>query len=279
MHFFLACSIIIIMWQLIQSGWLSGIRTHSVRWLLVLAFAVLGAAWLAANFSGRQPATVALDVGLSGIRLVLLLMALFWVQELLGRDIERKSLYFVLAYPVSRGTYLLSRFFAVALLLALGVAILGGALGGILQVLPVSYSQPTPVALGASYVAVLVGVWLDLLVITAFALFLCCVSTTPFLPLILGSFFALAARSLGITLDFLLHSENADPQQIKWLLPIIQAGKWLLPDLSRLDWRDLSLYGLPPDWMGMGWAAVMALAYIGFLLGLGAHKLQTRELL
>lgn len=267
------------MWELTRSAWLSGIRAHSVRWLLVMAVAVLALAWLAANFSARQPATVALDVGLSGIRLVLMLMALFWVQELLGKDIERKSLYFVLAYPVSREAYLFSRFVAVGALLALGVGILGGALGGVLYLLPVTYTQPTPINLGGAYVTVLLGVWLDLLVITAFALWLCSLSTTPFLPLIVGCLFALAARSLGITLEFLLHSQNADPEQVRWLLPVIQTGKWLLPDLSRLDWRDLSLYSLPPNWPLMGWAVLMAAAYVLALLGLAGRRLARRELL
>ncbi|WP_172425097.1 ABC-2 transporter permease [Vandammella animalimorsus] len=254
-------------------------RAHSVRWLLVMAALVLLAAWLAANFSARQPATVALDVGLSGTRLVLMLMALFWVQELLGKDMERKSLYFVLAYPISREAYLLSRFAAVAALLALGVLILGGALGVVMHVLPSTYAQPTPVALGWPYVLTLAGLWLDLLVITAFALWLCSLSTTPFLPLIMGCLFALAARSLGITLDFLLHSQNADPDQVRWLLPVIQAGKWVLPDLSRLDWRDLALYGLPPDWPMIGWAVLMAAAYGAALLALAGRKLARRELL
>lgn len=265
------------MWYLTKTGWLSGLRTHSVRWLLFIAVAVIFIAWLAANFSARQPATVALDVGISGIRLVLMLMALFWVQELLGKDIERKSLYFVLAYPVSRGVYLTSRFFAVAALLALGVLMLGLALGGVLHLLPISYSQSTPIHLGGSYALVLLGIWLDLLVIAAFALLLCSLSTTPFLPLILGCFFALAARSLGVSLQTLLAPGAEGSLEHQYLLPVLKAVQWLLPDLSRLDWRDLSLYGLPVPWQSLGWAALMALAYCTVLLVLATWKLKRRE--
>jgi Cu-processing system permease protein len=267
------------MWQLTISAWRSGMRAHSVRWLWVMALAVLGLAWLAANFSARQPATVALDVGLSGIRLVLMLLVLFWVQELLGKDIERKSLYFVLAYPVSRGAYLLSRFAAVAALAGLGVLMLGGALGAVLRVLPVNYQQALPVDLGGPYALVLLGVWLDLLVITAFSLWLSCISTTPFLPLILGCFFALAARSMGITLEFLMRSQSADPEQVRWLLPVLEAGSWLLPDLSRLDWREWSLYALPVDGAVLGWSVLMALAWTAALLVLASHQLGRREVL
>lgn len=267
------------MWQLTRAGWLSGMRAHSVRWLVVIAALVILVAWLAANFSARQPATVAMDVGLSGIRLILMLMALFWVQELLGKDIERKSLYFVLAYPVSRGAYLASRFIAVAALLALGVLLLGAALGTVLHLLPFTYNQPTPVSLGLSYALVLTGIWLDLLVVTAFALLLCSLSTTPFLPLILGCLFTLAARSLGISLAYLLDPALADPLQVQWLLPVLNVAQWVLPDLSRLDWRELALYGTAPVWSAIALATAMAVSYCILLLGLATWKLKQRELL
>src|SRR5690606_9656693 len=44
--------------------------------------ALFAAAALGASFSGRQPATVALDVGLSVIRFVLPIIAVFMLQEL-----------------------------------------------------------------------------------------------------------------------------------------------------------------------------------------------------
>jgi hypothetical protein len=50
----------------------------------------MGVAYLSASFSPRQPQTVALDVGLSGLRFSLVLFALFWVQELVGREIESR---------------------------------------------------------------------------------------------------------------------------------------------------------------------------------------------
>lgn len=51
---------------------------------LVVALATL----LSAYFGGRQPATVALDVGLSTIRLLLPLLIVLLAQELLSREFE-----------------------------------------------------------------------------------------------------------------------------------------------------------------------------------------------
>ena len=54
----------------------------------------MGGAYLAAEFSGRQPGTVALDVGLSAIRIIGLLLVLFWCQEMVGKEIERRTVFF-----------------------------------------------------------------------------------------------------------------------------------------------------------------------------------------
>ena len=94
----------------IWSAVLSGLRSHSFQLLVVLSLLIIGVAWLAANFSARHPATLALDVGISGMRAILVFMSLFWVQELIGRDIERKTVMFALSYPVPRSHYLLGRF-------------------------------------------------------------------------------------------------------------------------------------------------------------------------
>ena len=116
------------MFELAALGVRAGVRGQGFRILLLITLALLGAALLAGNFSGRQPLTVALDVGMSGLRFVLLLMALLWVQDLLARDIERKTIYFLLAYPITRSQFLFSRFFAVAFLSAGALIFVGLAL-------------------------------------------------------------------------------------------------------------------------------------------------------
>jgi len=92
------------------SAWRSGLRSHSFHAVFALGVLLIGGAYLAALLSPRQPETVALDVGLSGMRFALVLLALFWVQELVGREIERRTTTLFLAYPIPRSHYLLGRF-------------------------------------------------------------------------------------------------------------------------------------------------------------------------
>ena len=264
------------MFELTRLGVRMGVRGLGFRILLLITLALLGAAFLAGNFSGRQQLTVTLDVAFSGMRLVLLLMVLVWVQDLLARDIERKSVYFMLAYPIARYQFLLSRFCAVALLGGVSLLFIGAAFWGLLYLFGSEYAQLRPPALGWPYWLVLLGIWLDVLVVAAFAMLLATLSTTPFLPFLLGLAFALAARGLGPTIDY-LRGERSDPLHQSLFGPVLEHAYVWLPDLSRLDWRVLALYGLPVEPAAMGLAVLNAVTYIGALLALAVVIFQRRN--
>ncbi|WP_336511857.1 MULTISPECIES: ABC transporter permease subunit [Pseudomonadaceae] len=264
--------------ELTWQGLLSGLRSQGVKLLLVVALALLGSTLLAGSFSGRQPVTVALDVGFSGLRMILLLMALFWVQELFTKDLERKTLYFVLAYPITRQQYLFSRFTSAALLMALAVLSVGGLLWAAIFYLGSSYQQVTPPALDSRIGFVLAGIWLDLIVVMAFSILVSTFSTTPFLPILMGLGFAMAARGLGPTLDYLRNNPLADQQQASLLAPVLEYSYAWLPDLSRLDFRAWVLYNLPVNYLDFGYATLMAVAYALMALISAGLVLQRRDL-
>lgn len=265
------------MFALIRVGLLVGLRSHALKALGLVALLVLAIALFASTFSGRQPMTVGLDVGLSGLRLVLLLMTLVWVQQLLAYEIERKTLYFMLAYPYSRSQYLLARFVTLALLAAMAVAVLGLLLWCALRLSNWSYAAEQLPQLDMRYWLLLLGIWLDLLVVLAFSVLLCSLTTTPFLPFLLSLAFALAARGLGSTLDYLRHSNLADADQARVLGPLLEYAYLWLPDLSRLDWRAAVLYSLPSDTTQMLWAVLMAVAYCVALLSLACVVFERRN--
>lgn len=254
------------MFALIRMGLLAGFRSRLPLLLFGMALLVLSLALMAAGFSGRQGLTVGLDVGMSGLRLMALLLSLLLCQELLLKDVERKTLYFLLAYPYSRQQFLLARFATIALLSTLIVLVLALAL--YLLVLWGGFKQLYSPAVDSRYWLVMAGVLLDLLVVQAFAVLLCTFSTTPFLPLVLGGAFALAARGLGPVIDYLRSEYMEGSEQARLLGPLLEHSFVWLPDLSRLDWRPYMLYALPVDWQGVGLASLMAGAYVVVLLGL-----------
>lgn len=241
--------------------------------LLVMALAAL----LAAQFSGRQPATIALVVGLSVVRLLSPLVLVLMAQELLSREFDRRYFLNSLTYPRPRHNLLLGRFFAVAVLIqgllvamALMLALLVGLVGR-------DYGQATPVALDYHYVVAVGFIGVDLLLLTALACLLSVLASTPSFVLI-GTFgFMLVARSFGSVIELLSRNASVVSDAGGYSAGIGLLG-YLLPDLGALDVRMIALYGnmdlLPADWP---WLLLSSLTYTVALLALAIWALQRKR--
>jgi len=241
--------------------------------LLLLALVAL----LSAQFSGRQPATVALDIGLSVIRLLLPLVLVLMTQELLSREFDRRYFLNTLSYPHPRHSLLLGRFMAVALLTLGLLLVLASALALLVWLIGQSYAQGTPVALGAHYLVTVAFICLDLLLLTAVATLLAVVASTPSFVLI-GTFgFMLVARSFGAMVELLTRNTFVVSDAESYRSGIGLLG-FLLPDLGALDVRMVALYGkmelLPADWP---WLVLSSLTYTAGLLALAVWALQRKR--
>lgn len=252
----------------------SGLRSQGFMAIVVLGMLALGGAYLAAQFSARQPATVAMDTGISFIRIIGLLLALFWGYEFLGKEIERRTLFVSLTYPLPRGAFIVGRFVGLACLLLLAVVILGAMLAGAVMLAGRGYHQATPTSLGIPYWLTIFYVWLDLLVVAGFGFLVSAFATSAFLPLGVGLAFAVAGRSLGPAFEYLLSQGGGDSPG---LIPVLDVLRWVMPDLSKLDIRYFALYGHVPDTQLLVSGALVSFTYTSVLLILAVLFFNRRE--
>lgn len=265
------------MWQFCLSAWRSGFRSRSVHAILILGVLLVGVAYLSASFSPRQPKTVALDVGLSGMRFSLVLFALFWVQELVGREVERRTVLYALSYPVSRGAYIVGRYLGILGLLALAALLLGMLLWLVTLSAGGGYEQGANLGLGLPFWATVFGVWVDAALCAAFALWIASLSTVPMLPVALGVAFAVGGKSLGAVIQYLGRGADGDVDLVARYAPLIDTVQWFLPDLSRLDWRVWPMYELFPGWPAIALGVAMAAGYTILMLVLAVLTFSRRE--
>ena len=256
--------------------WRSGVRGRSFHAVFALGIMLLLGAWLAASFSARQPQAVALDVGLSGIKIGLTLLSLMWVQELVSKEIDRRTVFFVLAYPAPRASYLLGRYMGVMALASAATILLGVTLALIVRFAGGDYQQVHSTLLGWPYVASLAMIMLDIALVTAFAFCLASFATSALLPLTLGFGFAIGSRALGPVMDFLARGADGDPEFAARYSPIINMVRWFLPDLDRLDLRTWPLYGVTPEWEAVALATLSALVYTVMLLSIAVAAFNRR---
>jgi Cu-processing system permease protein len=232
---------------------------------------------LSAYFGGRQSVTVALDVGISTLRLLLPLLIVLLVQELLSREFDKRYYLVSLTYPNARSSLLLGRF-AALLAMQLGLLLALGLLQVVLvEVIGGFYPQATPVAMGQPYLVAMAFMALDLLVLTALATLLAVVASTPSFVLI-GTFgFMLVARSYSSIIELLSSNAGVVVNSEGYRASLGLLG-YLLPDLGALDLRMLALYGksefLPTDWP---WLVISSLGYALALLSLAVWALQRKR--
>ena len=265
------------MQQFFLSSWRSGFRNKVFFAVFLLGLALVGMAFLSASFSPRQPQTVALDVGLSGLRFSLVLFAITLLQDTVGREIERRSVVLTLSYPLPRASYLIGRYFGVLALLAAAGLILGFLLWIAVLMSGLHYEQQFRVVLGLPYWFAVLGVWLDVAVVAAFSLLIATLSTVNMLPLALGALFAIAGRSVGAVFDFLAKGAEGQTELVAQFGPALEIIRWILPDLSRLDWRMWPMYGIVPDTQAILLSLLMALTYAVAMVGFSIVAFSKRE--
>jgi len=265
------------MQQFFLSSWRSGFRNKVFFAVFLLGLALVGIAYLSASFSPRQPQTVSLDIGLSGLRFSLVLFAITLIQDVVGREIERRSVVLTLSYPLHRSSYLIGRYLGVLALVGVAAMILGGLLWVVVMVSGLHYEQQFPVGLGMPYWVAVFGVWLDVAVVAAFSLWIATLSTVNMLPLVLGALFAIAGRAIGAVFDFLAKGAEGQTELVTQFGPVLETIRWILPDLSRLDWRVWPMYGILPDLLAILLSVGMALAYLLAMLGFAIYTFSRRE--
>lgn len=234
-------------------------------WLLL---ALGGVVLIAAQFSGRQPSTVALDVGLSFIRLSMAVFVAFLVQELISREFDRRYYLYSLSYPFARTQFVYGRLLAAFLIVGVVLVCAAFLLQVLVALIQQGYAQSRPVNLGSNYWLTIFFLAIDLLVVCVVATFLAIIAKTPGFVLIGTLGFTLVARSFSSILALLSGDRIIvrDPDQYQESLSVIGL---LFPDLGMLDVREIALYDelsfLPPD---LGWILLTIFFYIAAILAL-----------
>jgi len=228
------------------------IRARFGTYIFWLVVALSSAVLLGATFSGRHPATIGLDIGLSFIRLSLPFLAALLLQELISREFERKLFLSSLTYPRARAQFLIGRVLAVISLTFTALTVLSLLLAVLTHLISKEYVQSTPLDLGWNYFVTVIFIGLDLLVLLAVGTLLSITASTPSFVLIGTLGFMVAARSFSPIIELLTREPNLVKHSESYHSSLETLG-YFLPDLAALDVRMISLYGtwkfFPEDWI------------------------------
>lgn len=230
----------------------------------------------AASLSMRQVTELSVTLSLSLISFILLLLSVFLGGTSLWKDIERRYTFGVLSLPLSRSSYLLGRFFGMALFLLFTSAFLGGAACLAIKVSSVIYPSDRPLVWSWLFLALLYAT-LKYVLLVAVALLLSTVSTSFFLP-VFGTICTFLASGISQQVYEYVHSPAAVQTVSPFLKQAVTVAYYLLPNLAGFDLKVNAIYSIAPNPSGLAITAGYFFAYTAILLGASALLFNRREM-
>ncbi|MCO5166506.1 MAG: ABC transporter permease [Planctomycetes bacterium] len=216
-------------------------------------------AWVSGDEPTRQLKVVA-DLSLSAIALLGTIASIFLGTNLVFQEVERRTVYTVLARPLDRGGFIVGKYLGLAGVMAVAVAAMSL---GFLLVYALAGGRPS-----AGLLLALLLTYVELAVVIGVAVFFS-VAAHP----IEGAVFAFVVALAGhVTAD--LNRLGAElTREVGGLGAALLEGALygayvLLPNLENFNLRAHAAHGVPIDPGHVGLALVYAAVYVAVLLGL-----------
>jgi ABC-type transport system involved in multi-copper enzyme maturation permease subunit len=243
--------------------------------LVLFAVLLMGASFLIGQLTAGQDIKIIKDLGLAATSLFGLFIAIFIGIQLVSKEVERRSIYSLLAKPVHRHQLVLGKYAGLVLTLAVNLGVMTAALYAVLAYVAWTLD---PVAAPASETpaldpAMLKAVWLtfaELAVVTAIALFFSTFST-PVLSAALTLALVVAGRFSADLRNFDQAVESPAAAALARFL------YWVLPNLAPFDVRLPVVHGLPVSWAYLALTSLYAVLYVGSLLALAVFIFSRRD--
>ncbi|MBN8550040.1 MAG: ABC transporter permease subunit [Deltaproteobacteria bacterium] len=240
------------------------VRSKILYSIMFFALLLVGVSAFFGTVTIGDQVIVIKDFGLMSISLFSVAFAVISGSTLLYKELAKKTVYNILAKPVSRGQFVLGKYFGMFATVAVMACLMGLALS-----LFVSFFEGrADVLLFEAYLYIL----LELLIICAVAMFFSSIVVTPMLSGLFTFGVFLAGRSTAQMLYFISpeHSNSLGSTLVTILCAI-------LPRLDILNVGNDLVYGASISKDHLMWAALYALAYSGILLILASAIFKRRE--
>lgn len=232
--------------------------------LVLFAVLLIGASYLLGQLTAGQDVKIIKDLGLSATSIFGLFIAVFIGIGLVWKEVERRSIYSLLAKPITRSDFILGKYAGLMLTLLVNLAVMAIALYAVLGAMRVVGPRTLTAALDAPALdprlLLAIGlIFVELALVTALALFF-----STFSSPMLSAAFTFGLYIVGHFNADLEHFEqvvNARPAA--WLA---RALYYLLPNLAPFDVKALVVHGQPISTGYVLMTLSYGVIYIAFVL-------------
>ncbi|HKB11986.1 MAG TPA: ABC transporter permease [Vicinamibacterales bacterium] len=243
--------------------------------LVLFAILLIGASVLIGQLTAGQDIKIIKDLGLSATGLFGLFIAVFIGIGLVSKEVERRSIYSLLAKPIDRWQLVVGKYIGLALTLTVNIAamaaaqyaVLGYMRWGVPDGMMAAWEAP---ALDPALLVAIGLILVELMLVTAIAIFFSTFST----PI------------LSAALTFALYIVGHFSEDLRNFQDVVNspaAGRltgalyWVLPNLAQFDVKAMVTHGRPVPAGYVAVAIAYAAVYIALLLTAAAYVFSRRD--
>ncbi|MBN2371074.1 MAG: ABC transporter permease [Vicinamibacteria bacterium] len=238
------------------------VRERILYNLVFFAIVVILAGLVLKPLSIYQEEKILKDVGLAAMDFFGTLIAIFVGVSLINKEIDRRSLYPLLAKPLGRGEFLIGKFCGLCFTLFVNISVMTVCLYGALFYA----SRAVDIAL----LKAILAIYLGLLLIVALAQLFSTV-TSPVMAAVATVCLVVAGRYSDVIRDMREVTESVPA----WLVEFLYAA---IPNFAHFDLKNRVVYGDPVTATDLLWIASYALAYIGAAVVASLLLFRSKEL-
>ena len=241
---------------------LENLRDKILYSLLLFAALLIAASMFLGTLTIAEQDKIVTDMGLAAINLIGVIIAIFVGIGLVSKEIERRTIYTIMARPVSRTQFVLGKYAGLTVTLTVNIVIM------FMVLLVTLWWIRAPIHLSLLQATSLI--FIELLVITAIAmLFSTFSSATVSASLTLGLFVVghLTQDLKGI----------AEKSQNDVMTAIMTGIYYLCPNLELLNIKGPAAAGISVSLTYQAWATAYGLLYAGMLLAVACIIFQRRD--
>lgn len=239
------------------------VRERVLYNLVLFAVLMTVSGLLMKQLSIRQDERIIKDIGLAAMELFGTLIAVFMGVGLVSKEIERRSLYPLLAKPLGRSEFILGKFAGLGFTLLVNVAVMTA---GLYLTLAATHAAFDPNLLKAIYTLLL-----GLLLVVALALLFSTLTSSMLAAV--GTVILVVAGHFS---DIIRNMRQVAPGTPDWLT---RALYYALPNFRSFDLKSRVVHFDPVSFSDLGWLTLYAAAYLGVVLGLALNVFRSRDLL
>jgi len=263
-------------WLIALTTYKEGIRNRILLGIFFCALILCAFNLIFTDMFSHELSKVAVDVGLSVVSLSGLLTIFFMGMNLMAKDMDKRTIYMVLARPLSRSQYVLGKFIGISLLVLTTVGLLGLVTTGSVKWAMLRAPDFIPPHFSwATFAASLLCQSLSLIVLVSIAILFTVITSSSFMAVLM----TIASYLIGQNVESVRRMAlQLGSEQVFVVKKLVLFVSWIFPNLEAFDLKTSAAYGLAINMRELAWASLHGTAYAALILLVAVVVFKRKEL-